>query len=152
MDEEVLMAKVPVEAGMTAAQLLEQLTAVVTEYTVEKQMRERAGGGGDDAADKAADQAREDAKAADDLEATAPTAPTAPAPTVAKVTPAELLENAQLAHLTESAFGEWAECLKVTAEGRTPLLTYLKDHGVAKLPERQKLATALAKAKREGSI
>ena len=69
-----------------------------------------------------------------------------------KITPAELLENAQLAHLTESAFGDWEACLKATAEGRTPLLNYLKEHGVSKLPERQKLATALAKAKREGSI
>jgi hypothetical protein len=150
MDEEFLMAQVPVDAGTTAAALLDQLTTLVTEHTVDKRMQERSSGGGDNAADdKVADQAREYAKATEDLEATAPTAP---APAVPKITPAELLENAQLAHLTESAFGEWAECLKVTAEGRTPLLNYLKDHGVAKLPERQKLATALAKAKREGSI
>ena len=37
-------------------------------------------------------------------------------------------------------------------EGRTQTLNFLKEAGVSKLQERQKLATALSKAKREQRI
>ena len=82
-------------------------------------------------------------------------APAAPAQaTKANVlTPTELLETLNLPHLTASAVGDWAECKRKTAEGRTPLLAYLKDIcGVEKLPDRQKIANALSKALREGQI
>ena len=133
---EVLEKKVPITETTTAAELIEALTAIGLEHEINEQLASTSGS-----------RAGVDSAAADDRDDTAPTAP-ASAP-VAKVSAAELLEEAGLAHLTEAALGDWAECKRVAAEGRQALLTFLKANGVSKLPERQKLASALAKAHRD---
>ena len=133
---EVLEKKVPITETTTAAELIEALTAIGLEHEINEQLASTSGS-----------RAGVDSAAVDDRDDTAPTAP-ASAP-VAKVSAAELLEEAGLAHLTEAALGDWAECKRVAAEGRQALLTFLKANGVSKLPERQKLASALAKAHRD---
>lgn len=59
-----------------------------------------------------------------------------------------LLRSCALSHLQEPLVGESLEACKarLATEGRTPLLKHLKDAGVDKLADRQKLATAIAKA------
>ena len=150
VSEETLTTEVPIEAETTVSAFIERLTAVALEKHAEKAYKEKYGGGKGDAEDASAAAAEQSkvqaaAKAAEDLEATAPTVKAVP-----KVSPGELLEGEGLSHLS---LGEWAECRKKVVEGRAPLLTYLKEvAGVAKLQERQKLASALSKALREERI
>ena len=63
--------------------------------------------------------------------------------------PAEIETNTRY---DPSDFGDWDACVKAAAAGRTTLLAHLKDAGISKLPERQKIATAFAKASREGRL
>ena len=151
VSEETLTTQVPIEAETTAAQFMERLTAVALEQTVEKAHKDKYGGGGggeDEAASAAAaeqSKVQAAAKAAEDLEATAPTVKAVP-----KVSPEELLAGEGLSHLS---LGDWAECRTKVVAGRAPLLTYLKEvAGVTKLQERQKLASVLSKALREERI
>lgn len=66
----------------------------------------------------------------------------------------ELLESCSLEHLRGPLQGQTLACLTKTLDdaGRPALLKLLKDCEVAKLPERQKLATELAKAHKGGMI
>jgi hypothetical protein len=70
------------------------------------------------------------------------------APTVPKATAEELLAEVDLPHLM-AHLTDWGGCVDAVKAGRQQTLAFLKGAGVAKLPERQKLATALAKAHRD---
>jgi hypothetical protein len=85
------------------------------------------------------------------------------ASTVPPLTAEELLGELDLSHLLASV--DWKSVLAALDGGagpaaspassskeRTALLAVLKDSGVSKLPDRQKIATAITKARREGRI
>ena len=74
------------------------------------------------------------------------------ASTVPKLTPAEFFKETGFEHLAASLTANWDACMAAVNEGRTQTLNFLKEAGVSKLQERQKLATALSKAKREQRI
>lgn len=88
----------------------------------------------------------EDASKAGDT-AAADTAPSQ----VVKLTKGEFLAEAGFMHL-EDALTNWDGLLAALGNGRVPTMNFLKDAGVDKLPERQKVASALAKARRERRI
>lgn len=135
MTEEELMEKVPVDEKTTVNALVDKLVGVA----VDKAMVAKFG---PSAAGVAAAAATTTAAAA---------APPA-APAVPKMSAAELLEMADMSHLGASAVGDIAACKKAVEAGRPATLSFLKENGVAKLQERQKLATALAKALREDKL
>ena len=65
----------------------------------------------------------------------------------------ELLQGCELLHLQEPLATESLEACaaKLATGGRTVLIKHFKDVGVDKLADRQKLATAVAKAAKGGA-
>ena len=146
----------PIGETTTVGQLFDALIAFALKTHVEAKLQAKYGTDAPaaaappetDAASKATPAQEPAGKPkVEDPDATAPTKPVA----VPKATAAELLEEAGLAHLSAGALGDLAACRQATAEGRPALLKYLKDDaGLAKLQDRQKLASSLSRAVREG--
>lgn len=133
--EEILTEQVSVDDHTTAKMLMDK----VIDVAVERKYEADNGGNLASKMDEAAD-----AKAADE------TAPTQPAK--AEITPAEVVEQAGVDGLTVAMLGEWAALKAALVVSRPAALNHLKDAGIAKLPDRQKVAKVLSQAQREGRI
>ena len=161
-----MRGRIEAETGLTTDELttvpLDETTTVrgladaVADKVADKEIGSKYGTNGHSAASPTSKATAEQAEAetpakkeatpseAKQSEETAPTAP--------KLSPAELLSETGIETVTADTLGNWQDVLCVVDDGRIATLNYLKDRGVGKLKDRQVLATALAKAKRDGKI
>ena len=135
---------IAIVADTTFEQLIDKVGELAADEAVKAKKKASSGTDADDnaAAEKAA--ALEKTPAAAAVDETASTVP--------KLTPAEFFKETGFEHLAASLTANWDACMTAVNEGRTQTLNFLKEAGVSKLQERQKLATALSKAKREQRI
>ena len=68
------------------------------------------------------------------------------------MTPEEVVTQAGIEGLTVANLGDWDGLKAAVAKGGPAVLTHLKDAGMTKLPDRQKVKNILSKAQREGLL
>ena len=137
---------IAIVADTTFQQLIDKVGELAADEAVKAKKKASSGTDAEDAANAAAEKAAalEKTPAAAAVDETASTVP--------KLTPAEFFKETGFEHLAASLTTNWDACMAAVNEGRTQTLNFLKEAGVSKLQERQKLATALSKAKREQRI